>query len=91
MEDFPYVVLNVDVAVIQAKEILLNVLQKSGEYWKVEELRRLLEQECLYFKYAITRDVNRNQAQIGVVLKTKIMREAFRQFGCILYINAMKH
>ena len=38
--------LNGDVAVTQAKTIIQNALHESGEYWKVEELLRPLEQKC---------------------------------------------
>ena len=37
------------------------------------------------------RDCNRNQASIGVVFITNIMREAFHRFGCILSIDSMKN
>ena len=90
VEDFPHVILNEDMDVAQAKEILLNVLQESGGYWKVEELMVSLKQKCLCFKYTIMRDANRYKSTIGVVWTTKIMHEAFHQYGRILSINSIK-
>ena len=38
VEYFPHVMLNGDVAVTQSKAIIQNMLQESGEYWKVKDL-----------------------------------------------------
>ena len=43
VEYFPRVMLNGDVAITQSKQIIRNVLQESGEHWKVEELMQRLE------------------------------------------------
>ena len=50
VEYFPHVILNEDVDVSQAKEILRNVLQESSWYWKLQGLMESLEQKCSYFK-----------------------------------------
>ena len=77
-----------DISLANAEELLREVLNSSSTVWKVEKYLQVLQSNDPSFAYAIMRDDE--DRPIGVVWTTKTMREHFVRFGETLSLDAQK-
>jgi hypothetical protein len=80
--------LNHDISLLDAREILRSQLNDSDSYWRVEQFLQGLKTNDDFFAYEIMRD--NSGCPIGVVWTTKTQREYFVRFGETLSLDAKK-
>jgi hypothetical protein len=78
-----------DLTISKVREYLRQVLQDSGDGWKVSAFLEKISHENAYFDYRVWRD-ERTGAPLGVVWMTQTMKEKWIRFGSTLSLDAMK-
>jgi hypothetical protein len=80
--------LNNDISLVDAHDILHSLLNEPASYWRVEQLLRSMKANDKFFEYDIMHD--QSGCPIGVVWTTKTQREYFVRFGETLSLDAKK-
>jgi hypothetical protein len=65
-----------------------QVLQETGDIWQVESLRQRLKKTDEYFEYIILK--SEACAPVGIVWKTKMMKDNWILYGNNLSLDIMK-